>query len=254
MTLLAWRDDDPDLAGSSAAGEGSEALTDVPVAQRIRELIVDGSLPPGTRVAEAAIADRLGVSRTPVRNALPALATEGLLERAGKRGYAVRGFSVEDSFRATEMRCVLEGYAAREIASRGASASLIAQLRDVLEEGDRIFAKGYVLKEDEGAYARMNRRFHDLIVGGAADQLLFDLIQRVYAVPFVAPGILAFNRVPMDEIYPILVSGHHQHHAIVDAIAAGQADVAETLMRGHSAPARRSLGLDKGPKRIEPNL
>ena len=59
---------------------------DTPVAQRIRELIVDGTLQPGTRVAEAALAERLGVSRTPVRNALPALATEGLLEPAGRRG------------------------------------------------------------------------------------------------------------------------------------------------------------------------
>ena len=68
--------------------------TDSRVAQRIRELIVEGALPPGTRVAEAAIAERLGVSRTPVRNALPALASEGLLEPVGKRGYAVRNFTV----------------------------------------------------------------------------------------------------------------------------------------------------------------
>jgi GntR family transcriptional regulator, vanillate catabolism transcriptional regulator len=214
-----------------------------PVAQRIRELILDGTFPPGTRVAEAALADRLGVSRTPVRNALPALASEGLLEPAGKRGYAVRGFNVEDSFRGTEMRCVLEGYAAREIASRGPSRELIADLRACLAEGDEIFAKGYLVKEDEAAYARMNRRFHDLIVEGAENGLLADLIQRVYAVPFVAPGIVAFNRVPIEEAFPILVSGHHQHHAIVDALEARQADVAEMLMRGHSTPARHSLGL-----------
>ena len=72
------------------------------VAQRIRELIVEGTLTPGTRVAEAAIAERLGVSRTPVRNALPALASEGLLQPAGKRGYAVRNFTTEDSYRATD--------------------------------------------------------------------------------------------------------------------------------------------------------
>lgn len=220
-------------------------MVESPVAQRIRELIIDGTLPPGARVAEAAVAEMLGVSRTPVRNALPALATEGLLEPAGRRGYAVRGFNVLDSFRGTELRCVLEGYAAREITARGASPELIAELRDVLAEGDAIFAKGYVVKEDEEAYARMNRRFHDLIVAGAEDSLLNDLIHRVYAVPFVAPGVLAFNRVPFEEIYPILMSGHHQHHAIVDAIAAGQAEVAEMLMRGHSGPARRSLGLDR---------
>lgn len=216
------------------------------VAQRIRELIVEGTLPPGKRVAEAAIAERLGVSRTPVRNALPALASEGLLEPAGKRGYAVRAFTAEDSYRATEIRCVLEGYAARELAAREDRAPIVARLREVVREGDAIFAKGHVVKDDEEAYADMNGRFHELIVGGARDPILEDLIQRVYSVPFVAPHVVAFKHIPLEEIYPILMSAQHQHHAIVDAIEAGQPDVAETLMRGHSSPARRSLGLEGG--------
>jgi GntR family transcriptional regulator of vanillate catabolism len=216
------------------------------VAQRIRELIIEGALTPGTRVAEAAIAERLGVSRTPVRNALPALATEGLLEPAGKRGYAVRNFSHEDSYKATEIRCVLEGYAARELAAREDRAPIVAALRESLREGDAIFAKGHVVKEDEETYAAMNGRFHDLIVGGACDPLLGELIHRVYSVPFVAPNVVASNRIPLDEIYPILMSGHRQHHAIVDAIEQGQPDLAENLMRGHSTPARRTLGLEGG--------
>ena len=216
------------------------------IAQRIRELIVEGILPAGSRVAEAAVAERLGVSRTPVRNALPALAGEGLLEPAGKRGYAVRNFTVEDSYRATEIRCVLEGYAAKELASRDDRRPIVESLRESLIEGDAIFAKGYVVLEDEQAYAVMNGRFHDLIVTGARDALLADLIHRVYSVPFVAPNVVASNRIPLDEIYPILMTGHRQHHAIVDAIEAGQSDVAESLMRGHSTPARRTLGLEGG--------
>ena len=98
-------------------------MNDMSVAQRIRQLIVSGELKPGGRVAEAAIAERLGVSRTPVRNVIPALATEGLLEPIGRRGYAVRRFSIEDSFRATELRCVLEGQAARTIAAKGAAGA-----------------------------------------------------------------------------------------------------------------------------------
>lgn len=216
------------------------------VAQRIRELIVEGALPPGKRVAEAAIAERLGVSRTPVRSALPALASEGLLEPAGKRGYAVRNFTVEDSYRATEIRCVLEGYAARELAAREDRSEVVRNLRETLRDGDAIFAKGYVVKDDEEAYASMNGRFHDLIVNGARDPLLSDLIHRVYSVPFVAPSVVAFKRIPLEEIYPVLMSGNHQHHAIVDAIDGGQSDLAESLMRGHSSPARRSLGLEGG--------
>ncbi len=224
-------------------GVGVATMNDVSVAQRIRDLIMDGSLAPGSRVAEAAIAERLGVSRTPVRNVIPALAAEGLLEPIGRRGYAVRSFSVDDSFRATELRCVLEGYAASRIAQRGASKQVVAELRACLAEGDKLFAKGHFTGDDQETYARINRRFHDIIVGGAADALLSDLIQRVYAVPFVAPDVVAFSAIARDDIFPILNSGQRQHHAIVDAIEAGQADIAEALMRGHSGPARRSLGV-----------
>jgi GntR family transcriptional regulator of vanillate catabolism len=224
----------------------SGGRTESRVAQRIRELIVRGELAPGTRVAEAAVAERLGVSRTPVRNALPALASEGLLEPAGKRGYAVRAFTPEDSYRATEIRCVLEGYAARELAARPDRHPIVESLRETVGEGDAIFTKGHVTLDDEEAYARMNGRFHDLIVGGASDPLLKELIQRVYSVPFVAPNVVAFRNAPLGEVYPVLVSAQHQHHAIVDAIDAGQSDLAESLMRGHSSPARRSLGLEGG--------
>ena len=216
-----------------------------PVTQRIRELILTGALPAGTRVAEAAIAERLGVSRTPVRNALPALATEGLLEPAGKRGFAVRGFTVEDSFRATEMRCLLEGYAAREIAARGAAPELILALRSCLEEGDRIFRDEELADDAPYHYSLMNQRFHQLIVEAAGNHLLTDLIHRVYSVPFAAPGVVAFNDVQREEVLSILSSGQHQHHAIVDALEAGQPDLAEALMRGHSSVARRSLGVQR---------
>lgn len=226
-------------------------MSDRSVAQRIRELIVSGSLPPGARVAEAAIADRLGVSRTPVRNVLPALAAEGLLEPVGRRGYAVRRFSVNESFRATELRCVLEGLAAHRIAEDGADEHVIAELRECLAEGDAIFAKGHLETNDAESYARINRRFHDIIVGAAKDALLTDLIHRVYAVPFVGPDVVAFNNISPKDMFAILNSGHHQHHAIVDALEAGQADLVERLMRGHSSPARKSLGIDAAARGSE---
>ena len=225
-------------------------MSEVSVAQRIRDLILDGTLPPGTRVAEAAIAERLGVSRTPVRNVIPALATEGLLEPVGRRGYAVRSFSIDDSFRATELRCVLEGYAAHRIAERGATKQVVADLRACLVESDALFTKGHFADGDQETYARINRRFHDIIVQGAGDPLLADLIHRVYAVPFVAPDVVAFSPIAREDIFPILNSGQRQHHAIVDAIEAGQADIAEALMRGHSGPARQSLGVDQGVPEI----
>ena len=67
----------------------------------------------------------------------------------------------------------------------------MTELRDCLNEGERIFAKGHLVKEDELAYARMNNRFHAAIVHGAGDPLLVELLARVHAVPFVAPGVVA---------------------------------------------------------------
>ena len=93
------------------------------VALRLREMILRGELAPGERLAEVALAERLGVSRTPIRQALPALAREGLLAAAGRRGYVVRSFSPEDVLDAIETRGLLEGLSARRIAERGASAA-----------------------------------------------------------------------------------------------------------------------------------
>ena len=90
------------------------------VALRLREMILRGELAPGERLAEVALAERLGVSRTPIRQALPALAREGLLAAAGRRGYVVRSFSPQDVIDAIETRGLLEGLAARRIAERGA--------------------------------------------------------------------------------------------------------------------------------------
>ena len=85
-------------------------------------MILRGDLAPGERLAELALAERLGVSRTPIRQALPALAREGLLAAAGRRGYVVRSFSPQDVVDAIETRGLLEGLAARRVAERGAGS------------------------------------------------------------------------------------------------------------------------------------
>ncbi|MDW8259747.1 MAG: GntR family transcriptional regulator, partial [Gammaproteobacteria bacterium] len=71
---------------------------------RLRELIVSGQLRPGQRIAELALVERLGVSRTPVRAALAALHEEGLLEALPGGGYVVRAFSEADIHDAIELR------------------------------------------------------------------------------------------------------------------------------------------------------
>jgi GntR family transcriptional regulator of vanillate catabolism len=99
---------------------------------RIREMIFNGELAPGQRVTEEAVADLLGVSRTPVRNLLPMLALQGLLLPAGRRGFAVRAFSDKESWEALELGLLLEGQAARMLATGGASAHVLSALEACL--------------------------------------------------------------------------------------------------------------------------
>src|SRR5262245_37829701 len=114
---------------------------------KIREMILNGALAPGERVIEAALSERLNVSRTPVRSALPGLAKEGLLKPRGRRGYAVAAYSHADSTAGVELRAVLEGVAAKFVAMRGPTAELVATLEACLAEGDQILSKGYLTDE-----------------------------------------------------------------------------------------------------------
>ena len=108
---------------------------------RIREMILRAELAPGQRVAEAPLADALGMSRTPVRQALPLLAQEGLLAEHETRGYVVRTFTAADILDAIDMRGVLEGLAVRRVAEQGPSKALLRELRACLEDGDAILGK-----------------------------------------------------------------------------------------------------------------
>ncbi len=96
------------------------------VLARIRQMILQGSFAPGQRIPEAQVAERLGVSRTPVRQALPVLAREGLLVASGARGFAVRAFTIAEIAEGVDVRGALEGFAARQLAERGASAQILA--------------------------------------------------------------------------------------------------------------------------------
>ncbi|TAL79747.1 MAG: GntR family transcriptional regulator [Burkholderiaceae bacterium] len=207
---------------------------------RLREMILRGEFVSGERMPEAELAARLGVSRTPVRQALPALAQEGLLVPAGKRGYSVRAFTLQHSLDALRIRSVLEGVAARTVADRGASPALLAALKACLYEGDAILADHALREEDELHYAEMNARFHSLIVQAAQIPLLESLTDRCNVVPFTAPKSIAFSQSSKEKMFDFLFYAHGQHHNIVEAIEAGQGDRAEFLFREHAYTQEKS--------------
>ena len=214
---------------------------------RIREMILRGELTPGQRVAEAPLADVLGTSRTPVRQALPLLAQEGLLTVHETRGYVVRAFTGADIVDAIDLRAVLEGLAARRVAEQGASRTFLRELRTCLEGGDAILRKRRVDESDEALYADMNSRFHALILQEAASPILSDALERNSRVPFAGPQALAFDKTNLEQMYDMLHHAHRQHHSIVEALERGQGARAEGLMREHANSAKESINLASFP-------
>jgi GntR family transcriptional regulator, vanillate catabolism transcriptional regulator len=213
----------------------------------IREMILRGRLRPGQRVAEAMLADVLQMSRTPVRQALPVLAKEGLLVESGTRGYVVRTFTQSEILDAIDLRGVLEGLAARRIAERGASREFLRELRACLESGDRIFKKKHLVDTDEAAYGDMNGRFHALILEEADSSIISGALARNATIPFASAEAIAFDVTDLETMYEALHFAHRQHHAVYDALEAGQSTRVEFLMREHVNTVKKSINmLDHG--------
>jgi GntR family transcriptional regulator, vanillate catabolism transcriptional regulator len=210
---------------------------------RIREMILRGDLGAGARVAEAPLAELLGMSRTPVRQALPVLAQEGLLTQHVTRGYVVRGLSKADILDAIDLRGVLEGMAARRIAEMGPSRALLQALRVCLAEGDQILAEGHVADKAEALYVDMNVRFHQLIVLECRSAIIQQALERNARIPFAGPQALAVDKTSLERMHETLAYAHRQHHYIVSAIERGEGSRVEALMREHTNPVKENLNI-----------
>lgn len=141
------------------------------VFERLRDAIIDKSLPPGARVAEWAIAEQLGVSRTPVRETLWRLRQMGLIELAGRKGYRVAYPSRHAIEQAYELREALEGFAAGAAAERASDAELQVTL-DAANASLVGAANG-----DIAEFLRWDAKFHEgatQLAGNARLKMLVD--------------------------------------------------------------------------------
>jgi len=209
--------------------------------QRLREMILSGELAPGERLTETGLAVELGVSRTPIRHALPMLEAEGYIEPSGKRGYAVRSFDAAEAEKSLELRASLEGIAARFLVERGLPDGVLQQLQSCLAEGDEIFEKRYLDPSDEERYGDMNARFHALIVENCGSAMLIGFIERLNKMPFIDPAVVVFNQIGIDKAFDQLFRSHGQHHALLEALVSKDAARAEMLFREHGNAQRLGM-------------
>ncbi len=206
----------------------------------LRERILGGAFPPGARLTEVPLAEDLGISRTPVREAMARLVEEGLLERAQSGGFRVRRFSFSDVVDSIELRGVLEGTAARLAAERGVSRKALAQIREVAHELDLLFATGPDGLDLE-AYSTGNSRFHAMLWGLSGSEIIRRETERVTALPFASPTAFTPDRTSISNFRRSLIIAQEQHHLIIDAIESREGTRAEMLAREHARGARRNL-------------
>lgn len=197
------------------------------VTETLRDWILHGRLPPGTKLEEVPIAEQLAVSRTPVRSALATLANEGLIGHQPKRGYWVCGFDLEAIAAAYQVRSVLEGLACRIAAENGLTRDQEEALLDRLDIGDRILAKGRLEPPDHEPYQQMNVEIHDILLQASGNPWVTRFSEQAQNIPF------ASDRIVLWDDHPLILRSHGDHHRIVEAVLARDSVRAEQLMREH---------------------
>jgi DNA-binding GntR family transcriptional regulator len=216
-----WREKMSEPNGTVARDLGHVAYL------RIREAIRDGSLGAGTRITELDLTQRLGLSRTPVREAIYKLEAEGLLSHEARRGFVVTKPDHQMIVELYSMREALEGTASR-LAAQHASDAEIEALQELI--GAEAHALG-----DAAAMSQINDRIHGLICLSAHNRYLLRGLDTISATVSLLPTLLGDPEHARE--------AHEQHSAIVDRIRARDPEGAETAARLHIVSAgRRRVG------------
>ena len=218
------------LTGESLPADDSRTLADR-VFTRLQDDIVCGVLPPGTKLGEAELAARYGVSRGPLREAIRRLETRKLLERVPHVGTRVVSLSLKDLIEIYHIREALEGMAAR-LAAEQMSDAEIASLIDLLGQHEQ----QQDLREDVAYFQREgDLDFHYRIILGSHNAALIDML---------IGGI--YHTVRMYRYQFSTVSNRPQkalqeHRRIAEALEARDGEMAEILVRRHISRARQNI-------------
>jgi GntR family transcriptional regulator of vanillate catabolism len=224
--------------------EGGTAATSSQTARAtlaLREMLVQGVLPPGERVREVPLAAQLGVSRIPLHLALERLSHEGLLEVAGKRGFVVQRFTTDDIWDAIELRGLLEGAAARRAAERLEHRPMLAELERQAREMVALVRVPQLTLDGFRSYIDLNERFHAGLLELAGSRMLRRAIERACSLPFASPSAFLKRQYISADLHFLFQVAADQHLGLVDAVANREGMRAETLAREHARIARRNL-------------
>lgn len=192
------------------------------ILETIREAILRGTLRPGEKVPEPELAERFGISRTPIREAFRQLESEGFLTVVPRKGAVVTDLSERDVEEFYSIKSILEGYAAR-IAAEKLSDRDIERLNGINERLEQLAREG-----DVKTFFRVHNEFHELFIRAAGNDKLAELIGQL---------VLKFNRLRMTSLS---LPGRMEisvleHKKIIEAFQAHNGELADNLVRKTAA-------------------
>jgi phosphonate utilization transcriptional regulator len=197
----------------------SSSLTSV-VQQEIERRILQGELAPGAKLIEAALAEALGVSRGPVREAFRMLEEAGLVRQEKNRGVFVRSIPLDEAMEIFDLRAMMDEAVGRRLAEV-ITPEQLRQVRVMVEAMEKAVKAG-----DADGYHLLNLEFHDKLVAFSGNRKLTAIYRRLIN------ELSLFRRMNLVDARLLPISAS-EHRAIVKAIASGDADAAGQAMRQH---------------------
>ncbi|WP_255429591.1 phosphonate utilization associated transcriptional regulator [Ramlibacter albus] len=197
----------------------SSSLTTV-VQQEIERAILAGEYPPGSKLIEQTLAEKMGVSRGPVREACRMLEEAGLLRNEKNRGVFVRDIPIEEAVEIFDLRAAMDELVGRRLAENIKPAQL-KEIRELVDSMEKA-----VKAEDARNYHLLNLRFHDRLVEMAGNSKLTTIYRKLIK------ELSLFRRLNLADGWLMPISAG-EHRAIVKAIASGDAEAAGRAMFDH---------------------
>lgn len=186
----------------------------------LKRLIGDGSLQPGSRIPENAVAQSLGLSRTPMRSALKSLEAENWVVRNSGGGYFVREYTLRDVIDMIRLRSSMEKLVIRLAAERGARASDINELERLARAMDEACQPDIYSPEKFELLKELDSEFRKRILQLADSALVTSILMRTVSLPFIGLAGLDFATLSK-EMRDNLRKSIAYYHAIIEAIRVG---------------------------------
>ena len=214
----------PDLAQPTIAMLQTSSLTSA-VQQALERMITAGEIGPGDKLNEAALAEHLGVSRGPVREAFRVLEEAGLLTLKKNRGVYVRQIPLQEALEIYELRAIMEAQVGAVLAET-ASEEQLASLQTMIDSMEQA-----VQAQDAALYYRLNVEFHETLVSFAGNRKMYLLYRRL------TRELALFRRRNL-EAQDLLTGSIQEHREVLSAIRSRDAQGAADTLRRHVLQSR----------------